>query len=355
MRYEEDDDIDFLTDNKVGEKQEQEQLPRRRGGAYLEENTKQKKYEKIEEIEEDEENSTFSNIIMTVAIIVIIIAVIVMIIVLKPKKESSSNDSKPTSTTEEKDSGYVNVNSSSKDKEENNSNSNNSNVTSNVENKGSYNAYPIEIESVVYKKNGDFYNNNEGIKGDKVYVEYKQISGLKDKEKEKIINEKLEKLSTDLYDKNYLSDKDVLFIDIITKISVNFNTISCVAIRTGEDIDGKPLANKVASLNIKIDDLKEIQFEELFKDSANIKSMYNEYVKGKVENYYFTPEKIYVYNKTEEKEIDISKNYSSIALYNAFDTNTQLFTSNAVSQKNFSILKSTVSTETKDRAFTKSK
>ena len=347
MRYE-DDDVDFLTDNKVGEKQEQEQLPRRRGGAYLEENTKKKKYE---EKDEDEENSTFSNIIMAVAIIVIIIAVIVMIIALKPKKENSSNDSNPTSTTEEKDSGYVNIDNSSKDKEEDN----NSIVTSNVEDKGSYNAYPLEIESVVYKKNGDFYNNPEGIKGDKVYVEYKQISGLKDKEKEKIINEKLEKLSTDLYDKNYLSDKEVLFIDIITKISVNFNTISCVAIRTGEDIDGKPLANKVASLNIKIDDLKEIQFEELFKDSANIKSMYSEYVKGKVENYYFTPEKIYVYNKTEEKEIDISKNYSSIALYNAFDTNAQLFTSNAVSQKNFSILKSTVSTETKDRAFTKSK
>ena len=115
-----------------------------------------------------------------------------------------------------------------------------------------YNAYPVKFESVVYKKGGNFYNNTEKIKGDKVYVEYKQISGLKDTAKQAEINKLLMDKVTALYDKNYLADKEILFVDIHTKISVNFNTLSYVIYRTGEDIDGKHILQKVESINIRL-------------------------------------------------------------------------------------------------------
>ena len=108
-----------------------------------------------------------------------------------------------------------------------------------------YDAYPVTIESVVYKKGGNFYNNNEKITGDKVYVEYKQISGLKNTTKQAEINTKLKEQVIALYDKNYLGDSNTLFVDIHTKISVNFNTLSYVIYRRGEDIDGKHILESI--------------------------------------------------------------------------------------------------------------
>ncbi len=357
MIYNQDDEENFLSDRRVGEINKEE-APRRRGG-YIEPGKDDVKNivpshkktlpVKKEEEEHEHESSTLENVVIVIAIIVIIIAgIIIFKVFLSSPKENKNENNTTTQTTNNssnKNHGTSNNNSSS-------SSNNSSYAISSVND--TYDAYPIKIESVVSTKGGNFFNNNEKIKGDKAYVEYKQISGLKDKEKEEKINKKLEELSISLYDKNYLADKDTLFIDIHTKLSVNFNTLSYVVIKTYEDIDGNHKDEKVVSYNIRLDTLEEIKFEDLFIDSSSIKQVYPKYVSGKVNAFYFDPKTIYIYEKDlTEIKIDISKNYSNIAIYKRFKDVANLFTSSKTEKKVFTILDSTVSEQTKDRDFTK--
>lgn len=359
MIYNQDDEVDFLSDKKIEEIKREPQEPKRRG-AYAQENTPKPDVEKrivkeVETTEEKEKTDIFNIVIIVIAIVVIIIAAIVMLKVLggDSEEKEAGNNTTGNGVTIEQSTNKPNVNNNNNSNNQNNNNNTSSGFSiANVNE--NYNAYPIEIESVVYKKGGNFYNNNDKIKGDKVYVEYKQISGLKDTSKEEKINEMLKNLSTELYDKEYLSDKEVLFVDITTKISVNFNTLSYVVYRQGQDIEGEEFGETIKTLNIRLDTLEEIDFEDLFTDNANIKGIYTDYVKGKVDNFYFTPEKIYVYDKDlEETEIVMSKNYSSIAIYKRFLSNNNLFDSSSTSKKVFTTLDTTVSDETKDRAFEK--
>ena len=347
MKYE-DDEENFLSDKRVEEKYPQGDAYRRRGGSYehqIRENTEEKR---IQKVDDEKSGDIFNTVIIIIAIIIIIIAILVMIKVFRDtsdtNKDQNSDDSNVIQTDNENNTQN---NNSSTD------NSSNLSISSTNEN---YNAYPIEIESVVHVKGGNFYNNYEGIRGDKAYVEYKQISGLKDKEKQEKINEMLKSLSVDFYDKNYLGDENTLFIDVHTKLSVNFNTLSYVVYKTYEDIDGNRVNEDIKTLNISLEDMEEIEFEDLFTDNANIKTIYKEYVKGKVNTFYFDPQYIYIYNDDlEETKIDMKDNYKNIAIYNRFKDDTKLFESSSVSKKVFTILESTVSEETKDRAFVSSK
>lgn len=349
MIYNQDEEEEnFLSDKRVGEKDNSEE-PRRRGGAYQDEN-KEVKITKVKEEREDEEDTgVFGTVVLVIALIVVVIAVFVLVKVFTDKPVSNNNQEQNNTQNEQVENNNKNNNNNSNN---NNSTTNNSLAISSVNDM--YNAYNVKIESVVYKKGGNFYNNNEKIKGDKAYVEYKQITGLKDTAKQEKINEKLKSLSVDLYDKNYLSDENTLFIDIHTKLSVNFNTLSYVVIKTYEDIDGNRKDEKVISYNIRLSNLEEIEFEDLFTDSANIKNMYSKYTKGKVNAFYFDPKNIYVYEKDlKETKIDISKNYSSVAIYNRYKDDTNIFNSSSTNKKVFTILDTTVSEETKDRAFEK--
>lgn len=356
MIYNQDDEENFLSDRKVGEVNVGE-TPRRRGG-YVEPGKddvknivpSHKKSLPVKKEEEKQESSTFENVVIIIAIIVIIIAgiIILKVFLSSPKENKNENNNSTTQTTNNNSNKNQGSNNST-----NNSTSNNSSYAISSVN-DMYDAYPIKIESIVSTKGGNFFNNNEKIKGDKAYVEYKQISGLKDKEKEEKINKKLKELSTSLYDKNYLADKDTLFIDIHTKLSVNFNTLSYIVIKTYEDIDGNHKDEKAVSYNIRLDTLEEIKFEDLFVDSSNIKQVYPKYVSGKVNAFYFDPKTIYVYEKDlTETKIDISKNYSNIAIYKRYKDVANIFSSSKTEKKVFTILDSTVSEETKDRDFTK--
>ena len=321
---------------------------RRRGGSYENQIRENNEEKRIQKVDDEKSGDIFNTVIIIIAIIIIIIAILVMIKVFRDtsdtNKDQNSDDSNVIQTDNENNTQN---NNSSTD------NSSNLSISSTNEN---YNAYPIEIESVVHVKGGNFYNNYEGIRGDKAYVEYKQISGLKDKEKQEKINEMLKSLSVDFYDKNYLGDENTLFIDVHTKLSVNFNTLSYVVYKTYEDIDGNRVNEDIKTLNISLEDMEEIEFEDLFTDNANIKTIYKEYVKGKVNTFYFDPQYIYIYNDDlEEIKIDMKDNYKNIAIYNRFKDDTKLFESSSVSKKVFTILESTVSEETKDRAFVSSK
>lgn len=338
MIYNQDDEDNFLSDRKVGEVNNNLNETRRRGGAYQEEE-KENKTTRLSN--EEKESNTFNNIILIIAVVVVIIAVFLLLMVFKD--DSKSGNSNKNSTTNKE-----NVSSSQSQ--------NNSNSLAISSLNDMYNAYSIDIDSVVHVKGGNFYNNNEKIKGDKAYVEYKQISGLKDSNKEEKINEKLKSLVVELYDKNYLSDEDTLFIDIHTKLSVNFNTLSYLVIKTYEDIDGNRKDEKIISYNIRLDNLEEIKFEDLFVENTNIKEMYSKYIKDKVSVFYFDPKSIYIYNDNlEETIIEMSNNYSNIAIYNRYKDSSNIFKSTPTSKKVFSILESTVSEETKDRAFEQSK
>ncbi len=357
MIYNQDEEENFLSDKKVGEVNSKES-PRRRGG-YIESEKDVKnvmpEYSKKLPVkpENGEESGKFETIVIIIAVIVIIIALAVLFKVFTSSSKEKGNDNKPTTTQTTNNSSSNKNQATNNTSTNNNSSSNNSSYAISSVN-DMYDAYGIKIESVVSTKGGNFYNNNEKIKGDKAYVEYKQISGLKDKTKEEKINKKLKELSTSLYDKNYLGDKDTLFIDIHTKLSVNFNTLSYVIIKTYEDIDGNHKDEKVISYNIRLDTLEEIEFEDLFIDNANIKEMYPKYIKGKVNAFYFDPKTIYIYDKDlTETKIDISKNYSKIAIYKRYKNIENLFSSSKTEKKVFTILDSTVSDETKDRDFTK--
>lgn len=381
MIYNQDDEKNFLSDNRVEEMEnflsdkrveeveyEQESpRPRRRGG-YIDAEDKPKevvpkkvkKQEIVEEEEEEEGDDTFVNIaIVIVFVIVLLIAgfLISKILFGKGKTDTEKNET-PTENiaqTNQTTKTNTNENKSTNTSTNKNTNSNSNNSSSNsqtLSTSDTYNAYPVTIESVVYKKGGNFYNNGEKITGDKVYVEYKQITGLKDTTKQAEINEMLKNKVIALYDKNYLSDKNTLFVDIHTKISVNFNTISYVIYRTGEDIDGKHILQKVESINIRLKDKSDIAFEDIFTSSSDITSVYSSYVKGKVSAYYYTPEKLYIYDdKYNETEIDLSKYADKISIFTKYKADTDIFTSTAKSQKAFSVLTGTVSDETKDRAF----
>ena len=347
MKYE-DDEENFLSDKRVEEKYPQGDAYRRRGGSYENQIRENNEEKRIQKVDDEKSGDIFNTVIIIIAIIIIIIAILVMIKVFRDtsdtNKDQNSDDSNVIQTDNENNTQN---NNSSTD------NSSNLSISSTNEN---YNAYPIEIESVVHVKGGNFYNNYEGIRGDKAYVEYKQISGLKDKEKQEKINEMLKSLSVDFYDKNYLGDENTLFIDVHTKLSVNFNTLSYVVYKTYEDIDGNRINEDIKTLNISLEDMKEIEFEDLFTDNANIKNIYKDYVKGKVDRFYFDPQYIYIYNdELEETKISMKDNYKNIAIYNRFKDDTKLFKSSSVSKKVFTILDSTVSEETKDRAFVSSK
>lgn len=347
MKYE-DDEENFLSDKRVEEKYPQGDAYRRRGGSYENQIRENNEEKRIQKVDDEKSGDIFNTVIIIIAIIIIIIAILVMIKVFRDtsdtNKDQNSDDSNVIQTDNENNTQN---NNSSTD------NSSNLSISSTNEN---YNAYPIEIESVVHVKGGNFYNNYEGIKGDKAYVEYKQISGLKDKEKQEKINEMLKSLSVDFYDKNYLGDENTLFIDVHTKLSVNFNTLSYVVYKTYEDIDGNRINEDIKTLNISLEDMKEIGFEDLFIDNSNIKNIYKDYVKGKVDRFYFDPQYIYIYNDDlEETKIDMKDNYKNIAIYNRFKDNKNLFESPSVTKKVFTILDSTVSEETKDRAFVSSK
>lgn len=228
MKYE-DDEENFLSDKRVEEKYPQGDAYRRRGGSYENQIRENNEEKRIQKVDDEKSGDIFNTVIIIIAIIIIIIAILVMIKVFRDtsdtNKDQNSDDSNVIQTDNENNTQN---NNSSTD------NSSNLSISSTNEN---YNAYPIEIESVVHVKGGNFYNNYEGIRGDKAYVEYKQISGLKDKEKQEKINEMLKSLSVDFYDKNYLGDENTLFIDVHTKLSVNFNTLSYVVYKTYEDID----------------------------------------------------------------------------------------------------------------------
>lgn len=282
---------------------------------------------------------------IAVVIIVVIVAIVAAVFLVKMLKGDDTSTSTNTTKNESTTDSTNNVNSK---------NSNNSSlaISSLSEN---YDVYKVNITSNVYKKGGNFFNNYEGIKGDKAYVEYKQISGLKDSQKQEKINEKLKDMVTSLYDKEYLADENTLFIDIHTKISVNFNTLSYVVYKTYEDIDGNRKDEKTLTYNIRLDTLEEIKFEDLFIDSSKIKEAYSSYKSNSNVTYYFDPKYIYVYDGMDETKIDMSKYYSNIAIYKRYSTSSSLFTGSKTEQKVFTINNSTVSDETLDRDFVSSK
>ena len=117
---------------------------------------------RIQKVDDEKSGDLFNTVIIIIAIIVIIIAIFVMIKVFKG-----------TSSTDEDKSANNNVTQTDNQNNTSNSDSNNNvndsselGISSINEN---YNAYPIEIESVVHVKGGNFYGKrkNQGRDGRK--------------------------------------------------------------------------------------------------------------------------------------------------------------------------------------------
>ena len=337
---------DFYTDEPLKEKEEKNAVTPKSGRqGYIQEEIKKMKPKK------DEEEPEKGNILIYLVIIVIVVLIVFFgsMFVMKIIGNRDSNTNKPNiSKNDSSNKTDNNTNITNKDdgkKEENN----NLAITSTTD---VYNAYPVSIESVVQLKAGNFFDNNKRIKGDKVYVEYKQIKGLKDKTKQENLNTKLKEMVVAAYDRNYLGDTNILYVDIYTKLSVNLGAISYAVNKTVVDINGKVIVDEVKTLNLKLDTMEEIKFKELFVDGANIKNIYADYKETEKQEFYFDPEKIEVYSK-EKIVIEMSKNMKDIAAYKRFKETSDMFEGSSVSQKVYTILKTSVSEETKDRAFEK--
>ena len=80
MIYNQDDEENFLTDNKIGERIPQQTEVKRRGGAYVENKEIDNTERKVKKVQDrDEENSElFNTVILVIAIIVVAISIFVV-------------------------------------------------------------------------------------------------------------------------------------------------------------------------------------------------------------------------------------------------------------------------------------
>lgn len=121
-----------------------------------------------------------------------------------------------------------------------------------------------------YKRIGDAYGYY------RVEINYDQISGLKDKVVQDKINQAIKDKVFSVYDKKYLSDKNVSRITITATVSANFSNVLSVSIY-GTVSYFKPeysyLSLGDTGINFRLDTGEELNFKDLFVSSANINNI----------------------------------------------------------------------------------
>ncbi len=228
--------------------------------------------------------------------------------------------------------------------------------------KGTYNQNDLKIkESKVTKE--------------KVEINYLQISGLKNKIIQENINQEIEKVALNFYREKIKDLDKVINVSVYINNTANFaNTISFdVSYVAKIDDDGDGFFQGFKGINYDLTTGNEITIDKLFTSNAPIENILrnsayysfaqnnveenlagdfvvadygdiegeiftfiNQYKKGKIEEFNFSPNEIDIYYGEDNKKItiDMEKYADYIAIYNRYLTNESIFETNNVGLKN---------------------
>ena len=228
--------------------------------------------------------------------------------------------------------------------------------------KGTYNQNDLKIkESKVTKE--------------KVEINYLQISGLKNKIIQENINQEIEKVALNFYREKIKDLDKVINVFVYINNTANFaNTISFdVSYVAKIDDDGDGFFQGFKGINYDLTTGNEITIDKLFTSNAPIENILrnsayysfaqnnveenlagdfvvadygdiegeiftfiNQYKKGKIEEFNFSPNEIDIYYGEDNKKItiDMEKYADYIAIYNRYLTNESIFETNNVGLKN---------------------
>ena len=239
-----------------------------------------------------------------------------------------------------------------------------------------YNENSLNIEKVSYTQGerqvqteyGDIYSVN------KLDLNYIKISGLKNKEIEEKINEEICNKAFGMYTQEMLNDEKTINISIDTQKMASFSNVLSVIIdghmeKYAENGEEEFEDFDVVYLNYNLQTGEKIEFKDLFTYNAPIKSIigesayeslaweylnetsdmsqveygklenrvYNivvEYLNNPNINFGFNNRYICMYINNDYIEIDMTKYYNSIAIYNRFLTNISLYEDDSIGCKN---------------------
>lgn len=205
---------------------------------------------------------------------------------------------------------------------------------------------------------------------------YQQISGLKNKEVQEKINQKLKNSVFEGLNSK-LETVEAEKVEIYQYVNANFaNVISVsgnIAITLKEkNKDGWPVyENETFNLNLKLKDGEELEFEELFTTDADIleivkdeiyedlvwiskweglsensweqlvtevderelRNRLNQFITQKEKDFWFTPKMIIVSSEDSILSIDMEKCYEDIAIYNRFLEEESLYEDDTIGKK----------------------
>lgn len=224
------------------------------------------------------------------------------------------------------------------------------------------------------------YNQNDltiqekRVTKEKVEISYFQISGLKDKIIQDHINKELESAALNFYREKIKDLNEVINVSVYMINTGNFaNTISfeiSYVAKIDDDDDGFYQDSK--GLNYNLATGEEITIDKLFTSDAPMKDILrksayysliqdnlednlsgdlvvadygdieddiaifiNQYQKGKIERFYFSPKYIYIYyDENSIITIDMKEYADYIAIYNRYLTDETIFETNNIGLKN---------------------
>ncbi len=226
--------------------------------------------------------------------------------------------------------------------------------------KGTYNENDLKVQE-----------NN--VKREKAEINYYQILGLKNKIIQENINQELERIALNFYKEKINDLNKVINISVNMSNTANFANVvsfetSYVA-KINDDADGFIQDSKV--INYDLTSGEQITIDKLFTSDAPIenilrKSAYyslvkrnlednlsgdlvvsdygnieddiamfiDQYKKGKINEFYFSPKYIYIYYDENIITINMSQYADYIAIYNRYLTDESIFETNDVGLKN---------------------
>ena len=233
-----------------------------------------------------------------------------------------------------------------------------------------------EIEGInlkgTYNENGLKIQENN-VKKDKAEINYYQISGLKNKVIQENINQELEKVSLNFYKENIDDLNKVINVSVKMLNTANFANVvsfetSYVA-KIDDNANGFYQDSKV--INYDLTTGEQITIDKLFTSNAPIedilrKSAYyslikrnleknlagnfvvanygnieddiamfiDQYKKGQIDKFYFSPKYIYIYYEGNIITVNMSQYADYIAIYNRYLTDESIFETSSVGLKN---------------------
>ncbi len=231
---------------------------------------------------------------------------------------------------------------------------------SGIKEKGTYNQNDLKIEQ-------------KRITQDKVEITYDQISGLVNKEIEEKINKDLEHEARTCYKKQITNLDEVVNVTVgIQCVSSFENTLSSVGMYYGKiDDDSEESYQEYFGLNYDLTTGNKIEFKDLFTTNApmedilrhsayysfvqelseegldafvvndykdiedDILSIINDYKKGRITSFSFTPKVISIYyNGSQYIDINMEDYPEYIAIYNRYKTADSIFETDNIGLKN---------------------